>query len=115
MAEKNKTKAVRGGASGGGDASTSTGRATNDVEVKNLLIDLVKEHPLIYDKSHKDHFRSNMRTEIFSDIGNVLGIPGKSLYFTLFYVFATVLYCAKHVIHTMYFRTRVRKKMEGLG
>ena len=26
------------------------------VEIKNLLIDLVLENPLIYDKSHPDHF-----------------------------------------------------------
>ena len=98
MADKNRPNGAR---SGGGDASTSTGGGTNDVEVKNLLIDLVKEHPLIYNKSHKDHFRSNMRTEVFSDIGNVLGIPGKSLYYSLFCIFATVLYCAKHLMNTI--------------
>ena len=113
MAERNTTKGVRGGASGGGDASTSTGRATNDVELKNLLIDLVKEHPLIYDKSHKDHFRSNMRTEVFSDIGNILGIPGKSVLHSVLSICNSSVLEAKHVINTMYCRTSVRKKMEG--
>ena len=35
-----------------------TGRS--DVEIKNLLIDLVRENLLIYDKSHPDHFRANI-------------------------------------------------------
>ena len=66
---------------GEGDAIPSTTAPTNDFEVNNLLIDLVKEHPLIYDKSHKDHYKTNMRTEVFHDIGNILGIPGKSFAF----------------------------------
>ena len=61
----------------GGDAGTSTGPPANDFELKNLLIDLVRENPLIYDKSHKDHYRANMRTEVFHNIRNVLSIPGK--------------------------------------
>ena len=95
---RNKSNNVSGGA-GGGDAMTSTGPPPNDIELKNLLIDLVKEQPLIYDKSHRDHFRTNMRNEIFHDIGNILGIPGKSVYYTLFCVFTTDLYLTKHVIH----------------
>ena len=71
--------AENGNGIGGGDARPSTANPTNDVELKNILIDLVKENPLIYDKSHHDHFRANMRTEIFHDIGNILGIPGKYL------------------------------------
>ena len=109
---RNKSNNVSCGA-GGGDAMSSTGPPANDFELKNLLIDLVKEQPLIYDKAHKDHFRANMRTEVFHDIGNILGIPGKCLYYTLFYLFATVLYSSKHVMNTMYCRTCVRKKMEG--
>ena len=35
-----------------------------DMKVKNLLIDLVRKHPLIYDKSHKDHFRNNIKTDV---------------------------------------------------
>ena len=46
--------------SGGGDAGTSTGAPTNDFELKNLLIDLVKDNPLIYDKSHRDHYKENV-------------------------------------------------------
>ena len=49
----------------------------NDFELKCLLIDLVKEHPLIYDKSDKDHFRSQMRTEVWHEIGGILDIPGE--------------------------------------
>ena len=62
---------------GGGDAGSSTGAPANDFELKNLLIDLVKENPLIYDKSHRDHYKANMKTEVFHNIGNILGIPGK--------------------------------------
>ena len=46
--------AENGNGMGGGDARPSTANPTNDVELKNLLIDLVKEQPLIYDKSHRD-------------------------------------------------------------
>ena len=48
-----------------------------DFEVKNLLIDLVRQHPAIYDKSHPDHFRTNLRNEIWDEIGKILSIPGK--------------------------------------
>ena len=40
---------------------------------KILLIDLVQQHPAIYDKSHLDHFCTNLRNEI----GKILSIPGK--------------------------------------
>ena len=46
-------------------------------EIKNVLIDLVREHPLIYDKSHPLHFRSNARAEVWDEISKILGIPGK--------------------------------------
>ena len=48
-----------------------------DFEVKNLLIDLVRQHPAIYDKSHLDHFRTNLQNEIWDEIGKILSIPGK--------------------------------------
>ena len=47
-----------------------------DFEVKNL-IDLVQQHPAIYDKSHLDHFCMNLRNEIWDEIGKILNIPGK--------------------------------------
>ena len=46
-------------------------------EIKNVLIDLVKEHPLIYDKSHPLHYRTNARNEVWDEISKILGIPGK--------------------------------------
>ena len=58
MAEGGNQANRRG--AGGGDAGTSTGAPTNDFELKYLLIDLVKENPLIYDKSHRDHYKANM-------------------------------------------------------
>ena len=54
-----------------------SGRPESDVEIKNLLIDLVCENPLIYDKSHPDHFRMNMRNEVWHNISGILSIPGK--------------------------------------
>ena len=53
------------------------------MEVKNLLIDLVRAHPAIYDKSHPDHFRVNMRNEIWDEIGKILDVPGKTFIFYL--------------------------------
>ena len=46
-------------------------------EIKNLLIDLVKQHPFIYDKSHTLHYRTNARNEVWDEIGKILSIPGK--------------------------------------
>ena len=46
-------------------------------EIKNLLIDLVKQHPLIYDKSHPLHYQTNARNEVWDEIGKILNIPGK--------------------------------------
>ena len=60
--------------------SGSSSRPESDVEIKNLLIDLVRKNPLIYDKSHLDHFRTNMRNEVWHNISGILSIPGK-LYF----------------------------------
>ena len=60
--------------------SGPSSRPESDVEIKNLLIDLVLENPLIYDKSHPDHFLTNMRNEVWHNISGILSIPGK-LYF----------------------------------
>ena len=57
--------------------SGSSSRSESDVEIKNLLIDLVRENPLIYDKSHPDHFQMNMRNEVWHNISGILSIPGK--------------------------------------
>ena len=46
-------------------------------EIKNMLIDLVRQHPLIYDKSHSLHYQTNARNEVWDEIGKILNIPGK--------------------------------------
>ena len=46
-------------------------------EIKNLLIDLVKQHPLIYNKSHPLDYRTNARNEVWDEINKILNIPGK--------------------------------------
>ena len=51
-----------------------------EAELKSLLIDLVRQHPLIYDKSHPLHFRTNARNEVWAEIGQILGIPGKLVF-----------------------------------
>ena len=48
-----------------------------EAELKSLLIELVRQHPLIYDKSHPQHFRTNARNEVWAEICGILGIPGK--------------------------------------
>ena len=58
-----------------GNAGPS-GRPESDFEIKNLLIDLVRQNPLIYDKSHPDHFQANMRNEVWDNISGILSIPG---------------------------------------
>ena len=71
---RKKSKNVSTPAAGG---SGEQGGREVDVEVKNLLIDLVRQHPAIYDKSHPDHFRVNLRNEIWDEIGKILDVPGK--------------------------------------
>ena len=46
-------------------------------EIKNISIDLVKQHPLIYDKSHPLDYWTNARNEVWDEIGKILNIPGK--------------------------------------
>ena len=74
---KKRSNNNNAGAGGSGDQ----GRREVDVEVKNLLIDLVRQHPAIYDKSHPDHFRVNLRNEIWDEIGKILDVPGKPFSF----------------------------------
>ena len=38
-------------------------------EIKNVLIDLVRQHPLIYDKGHPLHYQTNARNEVWDEIG----------------------------------------------
>ena len=56
--------------------SAPRGRPESDFEIKNILIDLVRENPLIYDKSHPDHFQANMRNEVWDNISGIPSIPG---------------------------------------
>ena len=46
-------------------------------EIKNMLIDLVRQHKLIYDKSHPLHYRTNARNEVWDETSKILNIPGK--------------------------------------
>ena len=55
--------------------SGPSSRPETDVEIN--LIDLVHENPLIYDKSHPDHFWTNMRNEVWHNISGILSVPGK--------------------------------------
>ena len=46
-------------------------------EIKNLLIDLVRQQPLIYDKGHPLHYRTNARNEVWDQISKIVHITGK--------------------------------------
>ena len=80
MASNRKKSNNNSGNAAAGGSGEQGGREV-DVEVKNLLIDLVREHPAIYDKSHPDHFRVNLRNEIWDEIGKILDVPGKPFSF----------------------------------
>ena len=54
-----------------------------EATMKNLLIDLVKARPLIYDKSHPYHYRTNATNEAWDEISKILGVPGMFLTFFL--------------------------------
>ena len=41
------------------------------------LIEEVKKHPVIFDKLHPNHFKTNVTNEVWSEIGIVLGVEGK--------------------------------------
>ena len=57
-------------------------RSDEMFEFKCKLIEETKMYPAIYDKAHRDHFRSNKKDAIFEAIGAVLGVTGK-IYFIL--------------------------------
>ena len=42
-------------------------------EVKTILIDLIKQHPLIYDKAHLLHYWTNASNEVWDEILNIRG------------------------------------------
>ena len=62
---------------GNGNANANANLLNNQ---KNQIIDLVRDQPMIYDKAHKDHFSSNLRNQIWEDIGGQVGLPGKFSY-----------------------------------
>ena len=45
--------------------------------MKELLIELVKARQFLYDKSHRLHYRSNVKAEAWDEISKILGIPGE--------------------------------------
>ena len=42
------------------------------VEVKFRIIAEVRQHPVIYDKAHKGHFKKNVKAPIFNGIAELL-------------------------------------------
>ena len=48
-----------------------------DAQFQFKLIEEVKKHPVIFDKSHPNHFKTNVTNEAWSEIGIVLGVEGK--------------------------------------
>ena len=52
----------------------------NDAEyqIKIRLIDEMQQHPCIYNKAHRDHYRCD-KLEVFGTIGSLLNLNGKPL------------------------------------
>ena len=45
--------------------------------MKELLIDLVKGRPFLYNKAHRDHYRKNKKDEAWDEISKILDVPGE--------------------------------------
>ena len=49
-------------------------------QLKMQLIDLVREHPVLYDIAHPDHLNSSIKDVIWEEIADNLGVDGKEFY-----------------------------------
>ena len=50
--------------------NTESMSMSEQIAEKKKFVDLVKEHPLIYDKAHPLHYWTNARNEVWDGIGN---------------------------------------------
>ena len=48
-----------------------------EIDLKNRLIDEIRLHPEIYDKSHVEHSNRDRRINIFDGIATLLGISSE--------------------------------------
>ena len=49
-------------------------------QLKMQLIELVREHPALYDTAHPDHLNSSITDVIWEEIADNLGVDGKEFY-----------------------------------
>ena len=49
-------------------------------QLKMQLIELVREHPVLYDTAHPDHLNSSITDVIWEEIADNLGVDGKEFY-----------------------------------
>ena len=55
-------------------------RKKKQEQLKMQLIELVSEHPVLYDTAHPDHLNSSITDVIWEDIADNLGVDGKEFY-----------------------------------
>ena len=49
-------------------------------QLKMQLIELVREHPVLYNTAHPDHLNSSITDVIWEEIADNLGVDGKEFY-----------------------------------
>ena len=49
-------------------------------QLKMQLIELVREHPVLYDTAHTDHLNSPITDVLWEEIADNLGVDGKEFY-----------------------------------
>ena len=49
-------------------------------QLKMQLIELVREHPVLYDTAHPDHLNSAITDVLWEEIADNLGVDGKEFY-----------------------------------
>lgn len=47
---------------------------------KSLLIELVREHPPLWDQRDKKYYNRDVRAKLWKKIGEKMNIPGKGYY-----------------------------------
>ena len=48
-------------------------------QLRFRLIEEVQKHPVIFDKSHLNHYKTNMTNDVWAEIHLILGVKGNSI------------------------------------
>ena len=63
------------------DSSYESGdECYDDFELRCEIIEEIKEHPLLYDKKHPEHFRRDKKLNILRKIADKIGISGNLIF-----------------------------------